>query len=216
MVRRSLLAFTAVTLFAGPALAQPPVATQPQTAPTPDLGRIVRVDLDTGAGKIVLELYPERAPITVANFLHYVNTKRFDGAEFFRAARAPGAPTMGLVQGGGFKDAAKLYKPIKLEPTSQTGLHHGDGAISLARGAPNSGQADFFIVVGDTPGFDANPSAPGDNLGFAAFGRVVEGMDVIHAILAMPTDGHARSPTMQGQILTKPVPIITARVEKSP
>ncbi len=214
MVRRSLVALAAVALLAAPAFAQPPVATQPAPAPAPDLGRIVRVDLDTGAGKIVLELYPDRAPITVANFLHYVNTRRFDGAEFFRAARAPGAPSVGLVQGGGFKDAAKLFKPIPLEPTSRTGLHHGDGAISLARGAPNSGQADFFIVVGDTPSFDADPSASGDNLGFAAFGRVVEGMEVVRTILAMPTEGHARSPSMQGQILTKPVPIVTARVEK--
>jgi len=212
--RRSLVALAALALLAAPAaFAQPPVATQPAPAPAPDMGKIVRVDLDTGAGKIVLELYPDKAPITVANFLHYVNTRRFDGAEFFRAARVQGYPNLGLIQGGGFKDASKLYKPITLEPTSQTGLHHGDGAISLARGEPNSGQADFFIVIGDTPGLDANLQAPGDNLGFAAFGRVAEGMDVVHAILAMPTDGHARNPSMQGQILTSPVPIKTARVE---
>ena len=211
MFRTTFIA--ALALIALPALAQT-VATQPPQPPAPDMGRIVRVDLDTGAGRIVLELYPDKAPITVANFLHYVNSKRFDGAEFFRAARAAGAPTYGLIQGGGFKDAAKLYKPITLEPTSRTGLHHGDGAISMARAAPNSAQADFFIVVGDSPGLDANPSAPGDNLGFAAFGRVAEGMDVVHAILAMPTDGHARNPTMQGQILTQPVPIRTAREEK--
>ena len=212
MFRRTLLA-AALALLATPALAQP-VATQPPAAPPPDMGRIVRVDLNTGAGKIVVELYPDKAPITVANFLHYVNTRRYDGAEFFRAVHVQGAPNLGLIQGGGFKDATKLYKPIKLEPTTQTGLHHGDGAISMARDTPDNAKADFFILLGDTPSYDANPSAPGDNLGFAVFGRVVEGMDVVHAIQDMPTAGHARNPTMQGQILTTPVPIITAREEK--
>lgn len=217
MFRRTLLA-AALALLAAPVFAQPaatqPVTTQAPAAPPPDLGRIVRVDLNTGAGKIVLELYPDKAPITVANFLHYVNTRRYDGAEFFRAVRVAGAPNYGLIQGGGFKDATKFYKPIKLEPTTQTGLHHGDGAISMARDTPDNAKADFFILLGDTPSYDANPSAPGDNLGFAVFGRVVEGMDVVHAIQAMPSEGHARNPTMQGQILTTPVPIVTAREEK--
>lgn len=213
MIARRLIIAAALALAAAPALAQP-IATQPPAAPAPDMGRIVRVDLDTTAGRIVVELYPDKAPITVANFLHYVTSRHYDGAKIFRAARAPGAPTFGLIQGGGFMDAARLFRPIVLEPTSKTGLHHGDGAISMARGAPNSAQADFFIVVGDSPAMDANPSVPGDNLGFAAFGRVAEGMDVVHAILAMPTNGHARNPLMQGQILTDPVTITTAREEK--
>jgi len=212
LFKRSLIA-AALAFVALPALAQP-IATQPPAAPAPDMGKIVKVDLDTTAGRIVLELYPDKAPITVGNFLHYVTSRHYDGAKIFRAARAAGAPTFGLIQGGGFMDAAKLFKPITLEPTSQTGLHHGDGAISMARGAPNSAQGDFFILIGDSPSMDANPSAPGDNLGFAAFGRVAEGMDVVHAILAMPTNGHARNPTMQGQILTDPVTITAARVEK--
>jgi len=213
VIARRLIIAAALALAAAPALAQP-IATQPPAAPAPDMGRIVRVDLDTTAGRIVVELYPDKAPITVANFLHYVTSRHYDGAKIFRAARAPGAPTFGLIQGGGFMDAARLFRPIVLEPTSKTGLHHGDGAISMARGAPNSAQADFFIVVGDSPAMDANPSVPGDNLGFAAFGRVAEGMDVVHAILAMPTNGHARNPLMQGQILTDPVTITTAREEK--
>jgi peptidyl-prolyl cis-trans isomerase A (cyclophilin A) len=213
IARRLIIIVAALALTALPAAAQP-IATQPPHPPAPDMGRIVRVDLDTTAGRIVLELYPDKAPITVANFLHYVASRRYDGAKIFRAARAPGAPTFGLIQGGGFMDASKLFKPITLEPTSKTGLHHGDGAISMARGAPNSAQGDFFIVVGDSPSMDANPSAPGDNLGFAAFGRVAEGMEVVHAILAMPTGGRERTPTMQGQILTDAVIITTARVEK--
>ena len=206
-MRRRLLLALACFGLAGPALSQ--------TAPAApvDLGRIVRVDLNTGAGKIVLELYPDRAPITVANFLHYVDTKRFDGIHFFRAARAAGAPTYGLIQGGGFTDGSKLYKAIAHEPTTVTGLHHGDGFISMAREKPGSAQADFFVAVGDAPYLDADPSKPGDNLGYAAFGKVVEGMEVVRAILAMPTEGKPRNPTMQGQILTEPVPITSARRE---
>jgi len=210
---RRLIITAALLMTVTPAMAQP-IPTQPVPAPAPDMGRIVKVDLDTTAGKIVVELYPDKAPITVANFLHYVTSRHYDGAKIFRAARAPGAPSFGLIQGGGFTDARKLFKPIALEPTTKTGLHHGDGAISMARGAPNSAQGDFFIVVGDSPSMDANPTAPGDNLGFAVFGRVAEGADVVHAILAMPTAGHARTPSMEGQILTEPVTITTARVEK--
>ena len=86
-----------------------------------------------------------------------------------------------------------------------------DGTLSLARFAPGTGRADFTILVGDSPGMDANPSQPGDNQGFAAFGRVVQGMDVVHAILALPTNGVARNPVMQGQILSPPVAIVTMR-----
>jgi peptidyl-prolyl cis-trans isomerase A (cyclophilin A) len=210
VLRRTLLI---LALAAAPAFAQPVQTTPPAPAP-PDLGRIIRVDLETGAGKLVIELYPDKAPITVANFLHYVDTHRYVGTHFFRAARAPGAPTVGLVQAGGFTDASKLYKPIAHEPTSQTGLHHGDGTVSMAREKPGSAQADFFIAVGDAPYLDAgNPAGPADGLGYAAFGRVVEGMDVVRAILAMPTDGKPRNPSMQGQILTNPVPILSTKRE---
>jgi peptidyl-prolyl cis-trans isomerase A (cyclophilin A) len=212
MLRRALIAVAGLALAAGIASAQP-VQTAPPTGSALDMGRIVRVDMETGAGKIVLELYPDKAPITVANFLHYVDTKRYNGTHIFRAYSAPNAPTFGLIQGVGFTDASKFYPPIKLEPTSQTGLHHGDGAISMAREAPNSAQADFFILSGDTPSFDADPTKPGDNKGFAVFGRVVEGMDVVHAIMAMPKGGHARNPAMAGQILTNPVTIISVKRE---
>jgi peptidyl-prolyl cis-trans isomerase A (cyclophilin A) len=212
MLRRALLGLTGALLTATAAFAQPVQTAQPARA-APDMGRIIKVDMETGAGRIVLELYPDKAPITVANFLHYVDTRRYNGTHIYRAYAAPNMPTFGLIQGVGFNDASKLYPPIKLEPTSQTGLHHGDGAISMARQAVNSAQADFFILSGDTPSFDADPSKPGDNLGFAAFGRVVEGMDVVHAIMLMPKGGHAKNPVMQGQILTDPVPIVSVKRE---
>ena len=101
-----------------------------------------------------------------------------------------------------------------LEPTTQTGLHHQDGTITMARLAPNSATSDFVIMVGPASYMDANPSAPGDNLGYAAFGQVVQGMDVVKKILALPSDGHARNPVMKGQILDPPVKIISAKVEQ--
>jgi peptidyl-prolyl cis-trans isomerase A (cyclophilin A) len=83
--------------------------------------------------------------------------------------------------------------------------------ISIARNGPGSATSDFFICIGDAPYLDANPAAAGDNLGFAAFGRVVQGMDVAKKILALPTPGKAINPVMKGQILDPPVPITSAR-----
>lgn len=205
MINRRSLAALVLTLAATPALAQMPA---PAAKPAP---ATVRVNLDTGQGRIVLELEVERAPITSGNFLRYVDQKRYDGASFFRASRAPGAVDYGLIQGGVQNDPAKVLKPIAHEPTSQTGLKHTDGVISIGRNAPGSATSDFFICVGDAPYLDADPAGAGDNLGFAAFGRVVEGMDVVRKILALPTPGKATNPVMAGQILDPPVPILRAR-----
>lgn len=189
------------------ALAQtaPPEAPPAAEAPKSDL---VKVALETEAGRIVLELDQGRAPVTTANFLRYLDSGRLNGIDFYRAMKLwDGA---GLVQAG-VRNGAKLYPPIKHEPTSETGLRHQDGTISMARTTPGSAQGDFFITVGEVEGFDAG-TKDGDGLGFAAFGRVVEGMDVVKALLAAPV-----SPTkgaehgMQGQILEPPVKIGAAR-----
>jgi peptidyl-prolyl cis-trans isomerase A (cyclophilin A) len=211
MNRRTLVALFCA--LAGPALGQVPVETPTPTVASP-FGRTVRVDLSTDHGLIVLELYPDRAPITVANFLRYVKTKRYDGVDIYRAARAPGAPTFGFIQGGVKNDPKRILPPIAHEPTTQTGILHKDGTITMARLAPGTATSDFVITVGDAPYLDANPGATGDKLGFAAFGRVVQGMDVVKAILALPTGGHARSAAMLGQILDPPVKILSMRVEK--
>jgi peptidyl-prolyl cis-trans isomerase A (cyclophilin A) len=211
MNRRTLIAL--LCALAAPALGQVPAQTPTAPAPSP-FGRTVRVDLTTDHGLIVLELYPDRAPITVANFLRYVKTKRYDGVDIYRAARAPGAPTFGFIQGGVKNDPKRVLPPIAHEPTTQTGILHKDGTITMARLAPGTATSDFVITVGDAPYLDANPEAKGDNLGFAAFGRVVQGMDVVKAILALPTGGHARSAAMVGQILDPPVKILSMRVEK--
>ena len=215
MLAGLLGAGVAATLLAGAALAQVSrVAATPAPPPAADLGKTVRVDLKTGAGMIVLELYPDRAPITVANFLRYVKGRRYDGVDLYRAVRTPGAPDTGFIQGGVQNDPKRVLPPIKLEPTSVTGLHHHEGTITMARSTPNSANSDFVIMVGDAAYMDANPSAPGDNLGYAAFGQVVGGMDVVKTILAAPTGGKPRNPVMQGQILDPPVKIISARVEE--
>jgi peptidyl-prolyl cis-trans isomerase A (cyclophilin A) len=211
--RRAILA-ACLTLCAAPALAQAPMpATPPPPGAAPDLGKTVRVDMVTSEGTIVLDLYPDRAPITVANFLKYVKTKRYDGMEIYRAVRTKGAEDTGFIQGGVEKDPRRVLPPIKHEPTTQTGILHKDGTITMARTAPGTATADFVIMVGPSSYMDANPSAPGDNLGYAAFGQVVEGMDVVKKIMAAPTGGHDRNPVMQGQILDPPVKIISARVE---
>ncbi|HEY0446779.1 MAG TPA: peptidylprolyl isomerase, partial [Allosphingosinicella sp.] len=95
--------------------------------------------------------------------------------------------------------------------TSRTGLSHVDGAISMARHEPGSATADFFITVGAMPAMDADPGQPGDNLGFAVFGRVVEGMDVVRRILDAPTSPTEGEGVMKGQMLASPVRILTAR-----
>jgi peptidyl-prolyl cis-trans isomerase A (cyclophilin A) len=166
------------------------------------------VVIQTGAGVILLELELGKAPVTAANFLRYVDSGRFDGSTFYRASRAPGAPTIGLIEGGLQNDPTRLLAPIVHESTLVTGLTHKDGTISMARDAPGTATADFFICSGSASYLDANPDAAGDNAGYAAFGAVIQGMDVVRAILALPTTGVARNPAMQGQILDPPVPIL--------
>lgn len=198
------LALCAAMLCAAPALAQ--VAPAPAEAPKP---AAVTVRLDTSDGPILLELEKERAPITTANFLRYVDAKRFDGMEFYRAMRL--GPDSGLIQGGIQGDGTRAFPPIAHEPTSKTGILHTDGTISLARFAPGTARADFFITIGPIPFLDAHPDQPGDNAGFAAFGHVVEGMDVVRRILAAPISATKGEGPMRGQMIAAPIRILTAR-----
>ena len=179
--------------LAAPALAQP--------AP-------VRVTLDTSAGPIVVEVDAARAPITAANFLRYADAGRLDGTEFYRAMRT--GEGVGLIQAG-VRDPRLLFPPIAHEPTSQTGLSHVDGALSMARFAPGTAAADFTIMVGPQLYLDAGPNAGGDQLGYAVFGRVVSGMEVVRAILAAPTSPTEGEGVMRGQMLSPRIGIISAR-----
>jgi peptidyl-prolyl cis-trans isomerase A (cyclophilin A) len=172
---------------------------------------IARVRLETEMGPIVLALDARHAPITTANFLAYVDQGKFDGIVFYRASRTRGAPGQGFIQGGIRRDAVRTLLPIEHEPTSRTGLTHGDATISMARTRPGSATGDFFITSGAQRSMDAGRGRPADNLGYAAFGRVVEGMDVVRRILAVPTAPNAGEGVMRGQMIQAPVRILSAR-----
>jgi peptidyl-prolyl cis-trans isomerase A (cyclophilin A) len=193
----ALLASVSVPAFAQ-APAEPPA---PATAPAIEL---VPVILETGLGKIVIALDKTHAPITTANFLHYVDTHRFDGETIYRAMHQEGG---GLIQGGISSDARKLFKPIAHESTAQTGLKHVTGTISMANSGPGTADAGFFILVSDIPGFDANGPG-GDANGFAAFGHVTEGMDVVKAIFDSPRSATMGEGAMKGDMLDPPIKIV--------
>lgn len=170
---------------------------------------LVPVAIETGAGRIVVALDKTHAPITTANFLHYVDTHRFDGENFYRAMHVGEG---GLIQGGITTDARKLYPPIKHEPTSLTGLHNVAGAIAMANAGAGTARADFFILASDIPALDSK----GDDPGFAVFGHVVEGMDVVNKILASPVSPTKGEGAMKGQMLEPVIKIIRAeRVQPS-
>jgi peptidyl-prolyl cis-trans isomerase A (cyclophilin A) len=196
---RQLVLFILAFLCLAPAAAEP--------SPAPGHAD-VRVALETSAGRIVIAVHVAKAPITAANFLRYADQKRLDGTLFYRAV---GTADYGFVQGGAQNDPKRVLSPISHEPTTQTGLTHDDGALSMARYAPGSATGDFFIVLGKMPGMDAHPEAAGDNQGFAVFAHVVEGLDVVKAILAAPRSATAGEGVMKGQMLEQPVRILTAR-----
>ncbi|MEM6710554.1 MAG: peptidylprolyl isomerase [Pseudomonadota bacterium] len=170
------------------------------------------VELRTALGTIVVELYPDRAPITVANFLRYVDGGHYDGASFYRTVRYAndrGSPKIEVIQGG-LGDVV-VFDPIAHEDTVQTGLTHSDGVISMARGAVGTASSEFFIVIGDQPGLDKGQRRNADGQGFAAFGRVVDGMAVIRAIHTSPSNAPSDNDYTQGQIIEAPVVIESAK-----
>ncbi len=187
-----------------------PVAaeTMATTVPAPET---VKVLLQTNLGPILLLIEKERAPITAGNFLRYVDQQRLDGIGFYRAFNMDEAGNYGLVQAGPRGDPKKVLKPIAHEPTTVTGLSHISGAISMARLEPGTATAEFFIVLGDLPALDAQLTGEGDTLGYAVFGRVIDGMEVIRAILEQPRSATAGEGIMKGQMLEKPEIITTMR-----
>jgi peptidyl-prolyl cis-trans isomerase A (cyclophilin A) len=205
-MRRTLRTILAAAILLAPVTAH---AAKPPAKPAGPA--TVRVNMVTSAGPILLELNAKRAPITTANFLHYVDDKLLDGTSFYRAARAKGAPKVGFIQGGVNGDVRRWAPPIVHEPTTKTGLQHGDGTISMARTTPGTAQGEFFLIVGPAAYMDANPKAKGDNLGYAAFGHVVKGMDTVRRILASPTLAKAGLGDMKGQMIKDPVKIISVR-----
>ena len=166
-----------------------------------------RVRVETSLGAIVMELYPEKAPGTVANFLRYVDAGHFDGGQFHRTVTPENQPNdsvrIEVIQGSvAAARTSEAHPAIPLERTSVTGLRHLDGTLSMARGGPDSARSSFFICIGDQPSLDFGGHRNLDGQGFAAFGRVVEGMDVVRRI--------QRSPA-QGQNLQPPIRITSVR-----
>jgi peptidyl-prolyl cis-trans isomerase A (cyclophilin A) len=208
-----MLSLMALSLAGAQPAAVSPVADGAQApaetvAPVPD--KRVYVELLTDAGRMVVRLETERAPITTGNFLRYVDSQRMNGFQFYRATRNWGVHSQ-IIQAGNRGDARQNFPAIAHEPTSQTGLTHCKGALSMARLNPGDATTDFFLLLSAIPGFDADPSRSGDSAGFAVFGELVEGGDVAQSIFdapISPTDGQG---VMLGQMLEKKVTIRTAK-----
>ena len=187
------------------------MAQEPLPGPEYETADIV---LETTLGDITIALETERAPLTAANFLRYVDEDRFDGTVFYRAMSLDwGEQPNGLVQGGTQNDPKRILDPVPHEPTTLTGLTHSQGALSMAMGDPGTATGDFSIQLQDNPGMDANPDAtdPVWQNGYAVFGYVTEGMDVVRAIHAAPVDPDTGAGWMKGQMLAEPVVIVEAR-----
>lgn len=163
---------------------------------------VVKVALDTEKGRIIVALDRAHAPRTTANFLAYVDKHWLDGQPFYRAMPFG---TGGLIQGG-VRDGAKQLPPIEVETTLVTGLKNKAGAIVMANAGPATTRSDFFILTTDVASFDATPTAAG----FAPFGEVVEGMDVVKAIFASPRSPTKGEGVMKGQMLDPVIKITKA------
>lgn len=164
-----------------------------------------RVLVRTEKGDIVVEVDLIRAPVTAANFLRYVDVGLYDGSSFHRTvtlANQPDNPVKIEVIQGGQLPETKEFPPIAHETTAMTGLMHVDGAISMARDKPGTAASSFFICINAQPELDFGGRRNPDGQGFAAFGRVLQGMDVVRVLQALPA---------RGQQLTPPVKIISVR-----
>jgi peptidyl-prolyl cis-trans isomerase A (cyclophilin A) len=172
----------------------------------------VRVRVETELGDIVIELDSKRAPNTTANFLRYVDAGHYDGGTFHRTVTMDNQPEspvkIEVIQAGVAADKAKSGFPaIALERTSVTGILHKDGVVSMARGAPDSATSGWFITINDQPSLDFGGARNPDGQGFAAFGRVVSGMDVVRKIQSAPSSTN-RSTNAEAQRLTPPIKVV--------
>ena len=167
-----------------------------QDAPKP-----VPVIIETSAGEIEAEIDLVHAPITAANFLKYVDAGLFDGGRFFRTVRPDNQVDkpvkIAVIQAEGNRDRRREFFPaIPLERTNVTGLTHKDGTLSMARSTPDTARDSFSICVGDQPALDFAGGRQPDGQGFAAFGQVVRGMDVVRAIQMGPATGETLTPAV--------------------
>jgi len=147
----------------------------------------IQCQITTDFGIIRVELYPEQAPITVANFLNYLDQRLYNGTTFYRVCTPENEKErkvkIEVIQGGDVQEG-KQFEPIRIETTKQTGLKHLNGSLSMARDTPNSATSSFFICIGNQPELDFAGKRNPDGQGFAVFGKVIKGMDVVKKIQA--------------------------------
>lgn len=176
------------------------------------------VVIATELGDIIVALETERAPVTAANFLRYADEKRFDGTVFYRVMKLEwGEQPNGLIQAGTQWDPERILPPIAHEPTNLTSVKHIAGAISMARGEPGTANGDWSITLSAMEGLDADPTSddPERRAGYAAFGHVVEGMDVVRKIFEAPLDPDKGEGWMKGELIADPVEILSVRRQAS-
>ena len=152
----------------------------------------VQCNIKTSLGDIAIELYPEEAPLTVKNFLMYVDNSLYDQSSFYRVCNSENETDreimIEVIQGGNIPEE-ELFDPIPIETTKTTGLKHKDGTISMARGKPNTAQSSFFICINDQPNLDYGGKRNPDGQGFAAFGKVIDGMETVKLIQQQKDNG---------------------------
>jgi peptidyl-prolyl cis-trans isomerase A (cyclophilin A) len=158
------------------------------------------VIIQTEIGDIYVRLYPEKAPVTTTNFLRYVDSAKFDSSCFYRVVRMDNQPRdsikIEVIQGGRYENEDNGFPPIPQETTVRTGIKHMDGTVSMARSGPDTATSEFFICIGDQPELNFGGKRNPDGQGFAAFGKVIKGMDVVRKI---------HSIRAENQYLDKPV-----------
>lgn len=158
--------------------------------------------IETNLGNILVEIDTVAAPITATNFLRYVDAGRYEGTSFYRTVTMDNQPNndvkIEVIQGGrmGLSEDIENFDAIPHETTDQTGILHKDGVISMARMEPGTASSEIFICVGDQPELDFGGKRNPDGQGFATFGLVVEGMDVVRAIQKQPAEGQRLSPAI--------------------
>ncbi len=176
-------------------------------------GGASNVVLQTDLGEIEIQVFEKRAPLSSKDFLYYVDNQLYDGEGFYRSVRPETDPRklgMQIIQGG-LLGLESVTAPIDHETTQMTGLSHIDGAVSIARDEPGTGSAAyFFISIGENKALDYGGVRNPDGQGYAVFGQVVRGMDVVRAIQMRETAGASDDQVTQGQFLTKPATIIKA------
>lgn len=164
--------------------------------------------IQTELGDIKVEIFVDVAPITVTNFLKYVDNNLFEGTSFYRVVTMDNQPNndikIEVIQGGlRFGESDQRFAPIEHETTEKTGILHKDGVISMARNEPGSASSEFFICINDQPELDFGGQRNPDGQGFAAFGKVIEGMDVVRKIQQQPADGQMLNPTIKIHSITR-------------